>query len=153
MTPQERFEVFGEITFDLSCATQAELEVGTFTGTARGDGARCCPRQGGLAAAHGRGAAWRAELLAAFDEGTPSGGERAMDLAEEHRLHISRWFTSCPPEMYRRIADDFVADPCAFALVVPPSQQRPGLAAYACRAVHANAARHAGDRTDSKEHR
>lgn len=76
-----------------------------------------------------------------------------MDLAEEHRLHISRWFTSCPPEMHQRIADDFVADPCAFALVVPPSQQRPSLAAYACRAVHANAARHAGDRTDSKEHR
>jgi hypothetical protein len=66
-----------------------------------------------------------------------------MDLAEEHRLHISRWFTSCPPDMHRRIAEDFTADPRAFALVVPPSQQRPGLAAYLSQAVHANAARRA----------
>lgn len=97
--------------------------------------------------------AWRAELLAAFDDGQPSDGERAMDLAEEHRLHIARWFTSCPPDMHRRIADDFVADPRAFALVVPPSQQRPGLAAYTRRAVYANAARHAGDGTDVEENR
>jgi hypothetical protein len=43
--------------------------------------------------------------------------------------------------MHRRIADDFRADPRAFALVVPPSQQRPGLAAYLRDAVHANADR------------
>ncbi|GHE45273.1 hypothetical protein GCM10017778_31110 [Streptomyces vinaceus] len=151
LTPQERFEVFGEITFDLSYATEAELK------WAHSDGQREAMAR---AAAHtkedwrqlmGEAAAWRAELLAAFDEGEPSNGERAMDLAEEHRLHISRWFTSCRPDMHRRIADDFVADPRAFALVVPPSQQRPGLAAYMRKAVHANAARHAGGRTDSEE--
>ncbi|MGV9247723.1 MerR family transcriptional regulator [Streptomyces sp. NPDC003710] len=150
LTPQERFEVFGEITFDLSYATQAELK------WAHSEGQREAMAR---AAAHtkedwrqlmGESSAWRAELLAAFDEGEPSDGERAMDLAEEHRLHISRWFTSCPPGMHRRIADDFVADPRAFALVVPPSQQRPGLAAYLCKAVHANAARRAGVRTDSE---
>ena len=151
LTPQERFEVFGEITFDLSYATEAELK------WARSDGQREAMTR---AAAHtkddwrrlmGEAAAWRAELLAAFDEGERHDGERAMDLAEEHRLHVSRWFTSCPPDMHRRIADDFVADPRAFALVVPPSQQRPGLAAYLCRAVHANAARHAAGRADSEE--
>lgn len=153
LTPQERFEVFGEITFDLSYATAAELK------WAHSEGQREAMAR---AAAHtkedwrrlmGESAAWRAELLAAFDEGEPSDGERAMDLAEEHRLHISRWFTSCPPDMHRRIADDFVADPRAFALVVPPSQQRPGLAAYTCKAAHANAARHAGGRTASEEDR
>ncbi|MFF4493980.1 MerR family transcriptional regulator [Streptomyces sp. NPDC001546] len=153
LTPQERFEVFGEITFDLSYATEAELK------WAHSEGQREAMAR---AAAHtkedwrrlmGEAAAWRAELLAAFDEGEPGDGERAMDLAEEHRLHVSRWFTSCPPDMHRRIADDFVADPRAFALVIPPSQQRPGLAAYTRKAVHANAARHAGGRTDSKEDR
>jgi hypothetical protein len=151
LTPQERFEVFGEITFDLSYATEAELK------WAHSDGQREAMAR---AAAHtkedwrqlmGEAAAWRAELLAAFDEGELSNGERAMDLAEEHRLHISRWFTSCPPDMHRRIADDFVADPRAFALVIPPSQQRPGVAAYTRKAVHANAARHAGGRADSEE--
>jgi DNA-binding transcriptional MerR regulator len=153
LTPQERFEVFGEVAFDLSYATEAELK------WAHSEGQR---ESMARAAAHtkedwrrlmGEAAAWRAELLAAFDEGEPSGGERAMDLAEEHRLHIARWFTSCPPDMHRRIADDFVADPRAFALAVPPSQQRPGLAAYLCKAVHANAARHVAGRTDSVEDR
>ncbi|CAM5594376.1 TipAS antibiotic-recognition domain-containing protein OS=Streptomyces aurantiogriseus OX=66870 GN=GCM10010251_55050 PE=4 SV=1 [Streptomyces aurantiogriseus] len=86
-------------------------------------------------------AEWRAELLDVFDAGEPADGERALDLAERHRGHITRWFTDCPPAMHRRIADDFAADPRAFALVVPPSLQRPGLAAYLCKAVHANAAR------------
>ncbi|CAL9404392.1 TipAS antibiotic-recognition domain-containing protein [Streptomyces althioticus] len=153
LTPEERFEVFGDVAFDLSYATEAELK------WAHSDGQREAMAR---ADAHtkedwrrlmGEAAAWRAELLAAFDEGEPSRGGRAMDLAEEHRLHIARWFTSCPPDMHRRIADDFVADPRAFALVVPPSQQRPGLAAYLRKAVHANAARHAGDRTDAEESR
>ncbi|MGW7525924.1 MerR family transcriptional regulator [Streptomyces sp. NPDC054783] len=153
LTPQERFEVFGEIAFDLSYATEAELK------WAHSEGQREAMAR---AAAHtkedwwqlmGEAAAWRAELLAAFDDGEPSDGARAMDLAEEHRLHISRWFTSCPPDMHRRIANDFLADPRAFALVVPPSQQRPGLAAYTCKAVHANAARHADGRTDFEEDR
>ncbi|MEV8454374.1 MerR family transcriptional regulator [Streptomyces sp. NPDC052095] len=151
LTPRERFEVFGEVAFDLSYATDAELKWAGSEG-----------RRGAMerAAAHtkedwrrlmGEAAAWRAELLAAFDDGEPGDGGRAMDLAEEHRLHIARWFTACPPDMHVRIADDFVADPRAFALVVPPSQQRPGLAAYTCRAVHANAARHTGGGRDLEE--
>ncbi|MFD8142140.1 MerR family transcriptional regulator [Streptomyces sp. NPDC059708] len=145
LTPAERFEVFGEITFDLSYATEAERKW-----TASEGGREAMAR----AAAHTKedwrrlmreATAWRAELLTAFDEGEPSDGERVLDLAEEHRLHVSRWFTTCTPAMHRRIADDFLADPRAFALVVPPSQQRPGLAGYLHEAVHANA----GRRTDA----
>ncbi|MFG2978239.1 MerR family transcriptional regulator [Streptomyces sp. NPDC048331] len=153
LTPEERFEIFGEITFDLSYATEAELK------WAHSEG----PREAmARAEAHtkedwrrlmGEASAWRAELLAVFDEGESACGERAMDLAEEHRLHIARWFTSCPPDMHRRIADDFVADPRAFALVVPPAQQRPGLASYTRKAVYANTARHAGDSTNGEENR
>ncbi|WLW49929.1 MerR family transcriptional regulator [Streptomyces sp. YU58] len=141
LTPEERFEVFGEIRFDLSYATERQLK---WAGTA---GQREAMAR---AAAHTKedwrrlmaeAAAWRERLLDAYDAGEPSDGERAMDLAEEHRRHITRWFTSCPPDMHRRIADDFVADPRAFALVVPPAQQRPELAGYLGKAVHANASR------------
>lgn len=153
LTPRERFDVFGEISFDLSYAMDADLK------WRHSDGHREAMAR---AAAHtkedwqrlmGEAAAWRAELLTAFDDGEPGDGDRAMDLAEEHRRHLARWFTPCPPDMHRRIADDFAADPRAFALVVPLSQQRPGLAAYLCRAVHANAARSAGSRTESEEDR
>ncbi|MET9062918.1 TipAS antibiotic-recognition domain-containing protein [Streptomyces antibioticus] len=91
LTPEERFEVFGEVAFDLSYATEAELK------WAHSDRQREAMAR---ADAHtkedwrrlmGEAAAWRAELLAAFDDGEPSCGERAMDLAEEHRLHIARW--------------------------------------------------------------
>ncbi|GAA0686615.1 MULTISPECIES: MerR family transcriptional regulator [Streptomyces] len=148
LTPEERFEVFGEVAFDLSYATEAELKWAHSEGQREAMARANAHTKEDWTRLMGEAAAWRAELLAAFDEGEPSCGGRAMDLAEEHRLHIARWFTSCPPDMHRRIADDFVADPRAFALVVPPSQQRPGLAAYLRKAVHANAARHSGDRTD-----
>ncbi|MFJ3203873.1 MerR family transcriptional regulator [Streptomyces sp. NPDC086989] len=141
LTPGERFDVFGEISFDLSYAVDAQLK------WQDSEGHREAMARAG---AHTRedwrrlmdeAATWRAELLAVHDDGEPADGQRAMDVAEEHRLHVTRWFTPCPPQMHRRIADDFAADPRAFALVVPPSQQRPGLAAYLARAVHANASR------------
>lgn len=150
LTPEERFEVFGEITFDLSYATHTQLKLG------HSDAHQEAMRR---ASAHtkedwrrlmGEAAAWRTELLAAFDDGEPADGERAMDLAEEHRRHLARWFTPCPPDMHRRIADEFAADPRAFALVVPPSQQRPGLADYLCEAVQANASSCADSRTTSR---
>ncbi|MFD4779291.1 TipAS antibiotic-recognition domain-containing protein, partial [Streptomyces sp. NPDC058427] len=153
LTPEERFEVFGEIAFDLSYATEAELKWTHSRGSREAMSSAAAHTKEDWRQLMGEAGAWRAELFEAFDEGEPSDGERAMDLAEEHRLHISRWFTSCPPDMHRRIADDFVADPRAFALVVPPSQQRQGLAAYVCKAVHANAARHPGGRTGSEEER
>lgn len=153
LTPEERFEVFGEVAFDLSYATEAELKWAHSQGQREAMARADAHTKEDWRRLMDEAGAWRAELLAAFDDGQPSDGERAMDLAEEHRLHIARWFTSCPPDMHRRIADDFVADPRAFALVVPPSQQRPGLAAYTRRAVYANAARHAGDGTDVEENR
>ncbi|MDC0769114.1 MerR family transcriptional regulator [Streptomyces sp. HD] len=143
LTPEERFDVFGEIGFDLSYATEAQLKWQDSPGQKESMARAAAHTKEDWRQLMGEAAAWRGELLAAFDEGEPADGERATDLAEEHRLHIARWFTTCPPDMHRRIADDFAADPRAFALVVPPSRQRPGLAAYLRKAVHANAARRA----------
>jgi len=151
LTPQERFEVFGEVAFDLSYATEAEMRWERSEGQREAMARADAHTKEDWRQLMGEAAAWRAELLAVFDGGEPSDGKRARDRAEEHRLHIARWFTSCPPDMHRRIADEFVTDPRAFALVVPPSQQRPGLAAFTRKAVHANAARHPGGETDAKE--
>ncbi|MFI5639528.1 MerR family transcriptional regulator [Streptomyces goshikiensis] len=142
LTPEERFEVFGEIAFDLSYATDAQLKWRDSKGHREAMARASAHTKEDWRRLMAEAAAWRAELLAGHDDGEPADGERIMDIAEEHRLHVSRWFTPCPPEMHRRIADDFASDPRAFALVVPPSQQRPGLAAYLAEAVHANASRH-----------
>lgn len=141
LTPRERFEVFGEIGFDLSYATERQVRWADSAGHREAMARAAALTKEDWRRAMGEAAQWRVRLLAAFDAGEPSDGPAAMGLAEEHRLHITRWFTTCPPAMHRRIADDFVADPRAFALVVPPSQQRAGLAAYLAKAVHANAAR------------
>ncbi|MER7952641.1 MerR family transcriptional regulator [Streptomyces sp. NPDC096079] len=145
LTPEERFEVFGEITFDLTYATQTQAKWQDSPGHQQAMARAAGHSKEDWSRLMGEAAVWREELLAAFDDGEPADGGRAMDLAEWHRLHVSRWFTPCPPSMHRRITEDFAADPRAFALLVPPSQQRPGLASYLARAVDANAAR----RTDA----
>ncbi|MEU5001197.1 MerR family transcriptional regulator [Streptomyces sp. NPDC021622] len=139
LSPQERFEVFGEITFDLSYATEAELKWAGSAGHREAMSRAAAHSKEDWALLMSEAARWRERLVAAFDEGEPAEGERATALAEEHRRHISRWFTPCPPDMHIRVADDFAEDPRAFALVVPPSQQRPGLAMFLRAAVLANA--------------
>ncbi|MEK2472062.1 MerR family transcriptional regulator [Streptomyces noursei] len=141
LTPQERFEVFGEIAFDLTYATDAERKWHNSDGYRRSMARAAAHSKDDWAQIMAEAADWRARLTAAFDAGEPADGERAMDLAEEHRRHLTRWFTPCPTDMHGRIADDFAADPRAFALLVPPTEQRPGLAPYLRTAVHANAVR------------
>ncbi|MEU3500780.1 MerR family transcriptional regulator [Streptomyces hundungensis] len=143
LTPQERFEVFGEIAFDLSYATDAQLRWQDSQGYQEAMARAAAHTKEDWAHLMAESAAWRKELLAAFDDAEPADGERMMDIAEGHRLHLSRWFMPCPPRMHQRIADDIVTDPRAFALVVPPSQQRPGLAACLGEAIRANACRRA----------
>ncbi|MFI9233520.1 MerR family transcriptional regulator [Streptomyces rimosus] len=141
LTPEERFEVFGEVAFDLSYATEAHLKWQHSEGHRRSMARAAAHTKEDWALIMAEAGAWRHRLLAAFDAGEAADGDPAMDLAEEHRSHITRWFTPCPTDMHCRIAEDFAVDARAFALVVPPSQQRPGLAAYLRTAVLANAVR------------
>ncbi|WP_030985454.1 MerR family transcriptional regulator [Streptomyces sp. NRRL S-1813] len=141
LSPEERFEVFGEVTFDLTYATQAHLKWQHRESYQRSMARAAGHSKEDWAKLMAEAADWRLRLTAAFDAGEPADGERAMDLAEEHRQHIARWFTPCPTDVHGRIADGFVTDPRAFALAVPPTEQRPGLAPYLRTAVHANAVR------------
>ncbi|MFJ9410579.1 MerR family transcriptional regulator [Streptomyces sp. NPDC101393] len=151
LTPEERFEVFGEITFDLSYATEAHLKWQHSEGHQRAIARAAAHSKEDWAQLMAEAAEWRRHLTAAYDAGEPADGERARDLAEQHRQHISRWFTACPTDMHCRIADDFTADPRAFALVVPPTEQRPRLAPYLRGAIHANAARRPAREPDAHE--
>ncbi|MER6048049.1 MerR family transcriptional regulator [Streptomyces sp. NPDC001793] len=141
LTPEERFEVFGEIAFDLTYATDADRKWRDSDGYRRSMARAAAHSKDDWAQIMAEAADWRARLTAAFDAGEPADGEPAMDLAEEHRRHITRWFAPCATDMHGRIADDFATDPRAFALIVPPTEQRPGLAPYLRTAIHANAVR------------
>jgi DNA-binding transcriptional MerR regulator len=77
-------------------------------------------------------------LATALQAGVPADSEQAMDLAEEHRQHITRWFYDCPPEMHAGLGRMYVEDERFTATY---EQVAPGLAHYVSAAVQANAAR------------
>ena len=65
----------------------------------------------------------------------------AMDLAEAHRLNISKWFYECGHEMHRCLAEMYVADP---RFTAHYDQRVPGLAQFIHDAIVANAERGEG---------
>ncbi|GAA2208027.1 hypothetical protein GCM10009850_034850 [Nonomuraea monospora] len=78
-------------------------------------------------------------LANALRSGSPADGDVAMDLAEEHRAHISRWFYECTYEIHRGLGDLYVSDP---RFTTSLDATAPGLAAYLRSAITANAQRH-----------
>jgi DNA-binding transcriptional MerR regulator len=55
--------------------------------------------------------ATNAAFAAAMDAGLPASSEQAMHAAEQHRLHIQRWFYDISPEVHRNLGDMYIADP------------------------------------------
>jgi DNA-binding transcriptional MerR regulator len=70
------------------------------------------------------------------------GDARAMDLAEQHREHLQRWFFSCSLEMHVGLGDMYVADPRFSAHY---DRRKSGLASFISQAIHANAECRASD--------
>jgi MerR family transcriptional regulator, thiopeptide resistance regulator len=77
-------------------------------------------------------------FVAARQAGEPADGPAAVDAAEAHRQHITRWFYDCPAEMHACISDMYVSDP---RFTKTYEDIAPGLAQYVRDAVHANAER------------
>lgn len=76
-----------------------------------------------------------AEVMSA---GRAPEGPEATTLAEEHRLHIDRWFYPCSHAMHRALAEMYVGDP-RFTRTF--EQRAPGLAQFFAAAIRANAER------------
>jgi MerR family transcriptional regulator, thiopeptide resistance regulator len=62
----------------------------------------------------------------------------AMDLAEAHRQHISRWFYDCGYQMHRGLAELYVSDP---RYIAEYDKIKPGFSHYVHDAILANASR------------
>lgn len=137
LTPEERFELFGD-GFDDEYAAEAEQRWGDTDAWRQSR-----QRTGSYTAAD-----WRAikaesadverRLADALAAGEPADGESAMDLAEQHRRHLVRWFYDCPPAMHRGLGRMYVEDERFTAYY---ENVAPGLAAYVSAAIEANADR------------
>ncbi|MEU6073287.1 MerR family transcriptional regulator [Micromonospora sp. NPDC047074] len=135
LTPQERFEVFGDFDPDAH-AEEAEQRWG---GTD-------AYRESNRRVAHytkddwlrnkAENEDWSRRLVEVIASGAPADSPAAMDVAEEHRQLISRWFYECSYEIHTGLADMYVADERFTAYF---ERIRPGAAAYLSEAIHANA--------------
>jgi DNA-binding transcriptional MerR regulator len=140
LTPQERFEVFGE--FDPARYEDEARERWGDTEAYRESQRRAA---GYSKADWQRIKAETDDLYRRFAEamrsGVPADSPAAMDLAEEHRRQISQWFYDCGYEMHRGLAEMYVTD---HRFTESIDRNGEGLSAYLREAILANAARHAG---------
>lgn len=79
-----------------------------------------------------------AAFAAVMDAGLPATSAKAMDTAEQHRLHIRRWFYDITPDLHRKLGDTYLTDPRSTKNY---EGIRAGMAQYVRDAIHANADR------------
>ncbi|MFG2311420.1 MerR family transcriptional regulator [Streptomyces sp. NPDC048566] len=137
LTPEERFEVFGDHDPE---AYEAEAERRWGGTDAYAEARRRTARhtKDDWKRMREETAAWGERYGALMAAGAPPDGERAMDLAEEHRQHITRWFYDCTHEIHQGLGGMYVADERFRAFY---DAVRPGLAEHLREAIAANAAR------------
>ncbi|CAM5495867.1 MerR family transcriptional regulator [Streptomyces pilosus] len=139
LTPEEKFEVFGDFDPDqyedevrerwggTDAYRQSRRRTASYT---KEDWKRVTAEFDGL---HRR-------MAGLMDAGTPADSEAAMDLAEEHRRFITGAYYDCGHEMHAGLGEMYVSDPRFTATY---ERIRAGLAGYLRDAIVANAARHA----------
>ncbi|MGW7085346.1 MerR family transcriptional regulator [Streptomyces sp. NPDC054871] len=137
LTPEEKFEVFGDHDpdqyadeverrwGDTDAYKESQRKAASYT---KEDWQRINDE---FAAVHAR----MGDLLA---QGLPADSAEAMDVAEEHRRSITRFHYTCPHELHTCLGEMYVADERFTATY---EAIRPGLAVYMRDAIVANAAR------------
>ena len=140
LTPEERFEVFGDFDPD-----QHEEEVqerwGETDAYAQSKRRTAAYSKEDWLRIKAEGEDVEARFAAALAAGVPADSEHAMDIAEEHRQQISRNFYDCPPQMRAGLGRMYVEDE---RFTAHYEKRAAGLAQYVSDAVQANAARQDG---------
>jgi DNA-binding transcriptional MerR regulator len=137
LTPEERFEVWGDFDPD---EYEAEAEERWGDSDAFGESQRRVSRYSKEDWLRIKAEAENVtkRLIAAMASGEPPDGDVAMGLVEEHRQHISRWFYECSHETQTALGDMYVADP-RFRKTYEDMAE--GLAEYVRTAIRASATR------------
>ena len=137
LTPEERFEVFGDFDPDAHAAEAQERWGGSEAYEQSRVRVSSYDKRAWLQIKR-EGEEIERAFVVALTDGTAPDAAAAMDLAEEHRRHISRWFYDCTYEMHARLAQMYVDD-ARFAVRYEAIAR--GLAAYIRDAAAANARR------------
>ncbi|NUT23362.1 MAG: MerR family transcriptional regulator [Hamadaea sp.] len=135
LTPEEKFEVFGDFDPD-QYAEEAEQRWG---GTdAYAESARRTKRytKEDWQRIQQESAELLERFVTAYAAGVPADSAAAMALAEEHRQQITKFYYECTYEIHTGLAELYLADE---RFTRNYDQHRPGLAQYVHDAIVANA--------------
>ncbi|MCT9082274.1 MerR family transcriptional regulator [Streptomyces fulvoviolaceus] len=138
LTPEDKFEVFGDKDPE-QYAEEAEQRWGGTETYAESQRRAARYTKDDWKRMQAEVNAWSERYDALMAAGAPPTGEAAMDMAEEHRQHITKWFYECTYEIHCGLADMYVADERFKAFY---DSLRTGLAEHLRDAIRANAARH-----------
>ncbi|MFD5795094.1 MerR family transcriptional regulator [Streptomyces diastatochromogenes] len=138
LTPEERFEVFGDKDPE-QYAEEAEQRWGGTEAYAESQRRAAGYTKEDWKRLMAEADDWSERYVALMTAGERPSGEAAMDLAEEHRRHIGKWYYECPHAMHRCLGAMYVADERFKAFY---DSMRPGLADHLSEAIAANADRH-----------
>ena len=135
LTPQERFEVFGDFNPD-DYAEEVQERWGDTD--AYQESARRVSRytKADWQTIKEQGEDWGRRLVAVMDSGAAADSPQAKELAEEHRQHISQWFYECSYEIQTGLAEMYLADERFMATY---EAIKPGLTVFLHDAILANA--------------
>ncbi len=140
LTPEERFEVFGDWLPE-EYAAEAEEKWGDTEAWAQSQRRTAALSKEDWLRVKAEGDDVERRFAEALAGGVPADSATAMDLAEEHRQQISRNFYDCSPEVHAGLGRMYVEDE---RFTAHYEQVAPGLAQYVSTAVQANAARQGG---------
>ena len=137
LTPEERFEVFGEhdpAQYD----AEVEERWGDTDAYAQSKRKTAAYSKEDWLAIKAEQEEIGNRFVRVMQSGAAPDSEEAMDVAEAHRQSISRWFYDCSPEMHAGLGRMYVEDE---RFTAHYEDVAPGLAQYVSTAVQANAAR------------
>jgi DNA-binding transcriptional MerR regulator len=138
LTPEEKFEVFGDKDPE-QYAEEAERRWGGTASYAESQRRAAGYTKDDWKRMQDEVSDWGARYDALMTAGEPPTGERALDMAEEHRQHIIKWFNECTYEVHTGLGEVYVTDERFKEFY---DSMRPGLAGHLRDAILANAVRH-----------
>jgi MerR family transcriptional regulator, thiopeptide resistance regulator len=137
LTPEEKFELFGP-NYSEDYEREAEERWGDTEAWAQSARRTAAYTKDDWVAIKAEADDVMTRFAAAMRAGSTADSAEAMDVAEDHRQHITRWFYDCPPGMHAGLGRMYVEDE---RFAANYEQVAPGLAQYVSTAVQANAAR------------
>ena len=137
LTPEEQFEIFGTDKF-AQYAEEAEQRWGDTEAWKQSQRRTAAYTKEDWITIKAEADASIAGFAEAIRAGELANGTVAMDLAEAHREHISRWFYDCGYDQHRGLAEMYISDP---RYTAPYDEIEPGFSQYVHDAILANADR------------